>query len=197
MKQFYFFLLALLALLSSCGNNGGNNNQAPQDVETITKTGEFVNNWLNAHPDVFNNEITKKRGIEDFEDGLMKAAKEDTAILRDVVYVYKGMLPYSDGKTYAVKFEQDGRKIHSRVDCGVYLTIMTVLTEEQAAPLVENSKYMLSWESIDYVNNKNFRLPSGRTVDSSTSLYKDPIKYWPVVSLRLLVAKGLKFESVN
>lgn len=197
MKKLISIIFPLLILASSCGFNTNSNSNQPKQPEPMNKTGEFVNGWLANHPDVLNNDITKNKGAKDFEEGIMTATKSNPAYLSDITYVYRMMLPYNDGKRYAVKFEQETAKIHSDVKCEVSVLILAVMTEDEAAGLVQNGKYKLSWDSIDYITSKNFRLPSGSLVESKTFIYKDPVYGYPNVSLKNLVAKGLKYRPVQ
>lgn len=183
-SRFCMFIACVLTI-SGCKYQAPNNTAQKVTKDVLCQT---IEGLLSTNPNAANNEITKQDFIDKSNmtiDSLINEYKgKEFTIIENIPANFEMMLEYKTGANagnYIVKFDVSGMLSGYRpsYDYDISFMIFSVVSKEVASQLVENKNYYLKCRLNDFVNAKNFTLPSGKKYEDLPSImYYSGDKKW-------------------
>lgn len=145
------------------------------------KINAFLDEYISQHPDWFNNNIQREKTGKELHSLLKKKLKETPDFLSDIpvefVSIDKVKSNDNTGYKYLVSFS---RSVLDQTG-NYYLSfkIITAVGEMQALNLIDNNKYYIQGEFIDFSEKKSFKIRKGvfdnEEIEIGSIFIKDPV----------------------
>lgn len=196
---------AIFLFMISCINNNQHSTQTEEyatvepngGIEAPTKNyvvANIVDSIITANPDYLDNDIKRNRVATEIQNTVINVISNNHEVLTEIPLTYEMMMPR--GNDYIIKFELNNIGNNTRISnkYNIYFNVFTIMNADEAADLVDNQKYYLTFSSIRNVNH-NLTLPSGRTFYDNPNVYKSSLGDEISVSLGGFLLSGVNFTK--
>lgn len=206
-----WLIIGVISLCLLFGCNSSPNNIKKSQATAQKEFGVFLEAIIQEQPNAGNNEVTRSM-LADTIKARIQSFKGDTlAILKDLPMEYEMCMEYprifdsfeseidKNAGKYIVKFSYMDSGNHPLTEkCQTAFQVFSVLTKEEVARLIDNTKYYINGTFTDFANNSKetgFRLPGGRCIISYPHVYMIDGKL--KIDCGTLILENLKFRQAQ
>ena len=158
-------------------------------VEDMLREGEeygekinaFLNEYISKHPDCFNNNIQREKAGKELHSLLKEKFESDPDFISDIPVEFAAIkkAKSSDNKGYKYLTSFTCSSLYRTGKYNISFSIITALSEEEASKLIDNNKYNIKGNFVDFSEKKSIKIGINtfdeKTIEIGGIFLKEPV----------------------
>ena len=202
MKQIGYLIMCLITtLFISCGSATKKQNEDPQKVYKLLSV---IDEYVQSHPDLMNNKLTKEKGASEIQQKIIDAIEKDSSILFEIPLEYEMTLRQAENSwqpnydKFIIKFSLSslGKDAVGNDKSVLSFMLFSIVTEDVVLKLKENKRYLINGHFKGSASGK-IKLPSGNIFQKNPYIGKEAIGSRTNYDLGAFYVEDIVFEEYH